>query len=83
MAAGRPLVVFDHGWYGELPGGAAVKVPPLDEGALLAALLELAGDPAQRTALGAAAAQYVAERCAPAVVADAYVAFVAGLEPAV
>ena len=83
MAAGRPLVVFDHGWYGELPGGAGVKVPPLDEGALLAALLELAGDPAQRTALGAAAAQYVAERCAPAVVADAYVAFVAGLEPAV
>ena len=31
MAAGRPLVVFDHGWYGELPDEAAVKVPPLDD----------------------------------------------------
>ena len=81
MAAGRPLVVFDHGWYGELPDEAAVKVPPLDEGALLAALLELAGDPARRAALGAAAAQYVAEQCAPAVVADAYVAFMTALEP--
>ena len=69
--------------------GGSVRVVPSADGihgpveALLAALLELAGDPAQRTALGAAAAQYVAERCAPAVVADAYVAFVAGLEPAV
>ena len=83
MAAARPLVVFDHGWYGELPDEAAVKVAPLAEAALLAALLELAGDATRRAALGAAAAQYVAERCAPAVVADAYVAFVAGLEPAV
>jgi glycosyltransferase involved in cell wall biosynthesis len=83
MAAGRPLVVFDHGWYGELPDEAAVKVPPLDEAALPAALLALAGDPARRAALGAAAAAYVAERCAPAAVADAYLAFMAGLEPAV
>ena len=82
MAAGRPLVVFDHGWYGELPDDAAVKVPPLDEAALLAALLELAGDPARRAALGAAAARIVAEQCAPAAVADAYVAFMAALEPA-
>ena len=82
MAAGRPLVVFDHGWYGEIPDAAAVKVRPLDEAALLAVLLELAGDPARRVALGAAAAQYVAERCAPAAVAEAYVAFMAALEPA-
>ena len=82
MAAGRPLVVFDHGWYGELPDDAAVKVPPLDESALLAALLELAGDAARRAALGAAAARTVAERCAPAAVANAYVSFMAALEPA-
>ena len=82
MAAGRPLVVFDHGWYGELPDDAAVKVPPLDEEALLAALLELARDPERRAALGAAAAGYVAAQCAPAAVADAYVQFISALEPA-
>jgi glycosyltransferase involved in cell wall biosynthesis len=82
MAAGRPLVVFDHGWYGELPDEVAVKVPPLDEEALLAALLELARDPERRAALGAAAARYVATQCAPAAVADAYVEFIAALEPA-
>ena len=82
MAAGRPLVVFDHGWYGELPDDAAVKVPPLDEEALLAALLELARDPERRAALGAAAAGYVAAQCAPAAVADAYVAFLTAVEPA-
>jgi glycosyltransferase involved in cell wall biosynthesis len=82
MAAGRALVVFDHGWYGELPDDAAVKVPPLDEEALLLALLELAGDPARRAALGAAAARYVAERCDPAAVAEAYVSFMTALEPA-
>ncbi len=82
MAAGRPLVVFDHGWYGELPDEVAVKAPPLDEEALLAALLELARDPERRAALGAAAARYVATQCAPAAVADAYVEFIAALEPA-
>ena len=82
MAAGRPLVVFDHGWYGELPDEAAVKVPPLDEEALLVALLELARDPARRAALGAAAADTVAAQCAPAAVADAYVQFISALEPA-
>ena len=82
MAAGRPLVVFDHGWYGELPDEAAVKVPPLDEEALLVALLELARDPARRAALGVAAAGTVAAQCAPAAVADAYVAFMTALEPA-
>ncbi len=82
MAAGRALVVFDHGWYGELPDDAAIKVPPLDEEALLLALLELAGDPARRAALGAAAAEYVAKRCDPAAVAEVYVEFMAALETA-
>jgi len=82
MAAGRALVVFDHGWYAEIPDGAAVKTPPLDEEALLAALLALAGAPERRAALGAAAARYVAEVCAPAAVAGAMIDFLAALEPA-
>ncbi len=82
MAAGRALVVFDHGWYAEIPNGAAVKTPPLDEEALLAGLLALARSPARRAALGAAAARYVAETCAPAAVAGAIIDFIAPLEPA-
>jgi len=82
MAAGRALVVFDHGWYAEIPDGAAVKIPPLDEEALLAALLALARSPERRAALGAAAARYVAEVCAPAAVAGVILDFIAALEPA-
>ena len=82
MAAGRALVVFDHGWYAEIPDGAVVKTPPLDEEALLAALLALARAPERRAALGEAAARYVAEACAPAAVADAIIDFIAALEPA-
>ena len=75
MVAGRALVVFDHGWYAEIPDDAALKVPPLDEEALLAGLLELARSPERRAALGAAAARYVAEQCAPAAVVAAYLDF--------
>jgi len=83
MAAGRALAVFDHGWYAEIPEGAALKVPPMDEDALLAGLLELARSPRQRAALGAAAARYVADVCDPARVADAYIDFISDLlEPA-
>lgn len=75
MAAGRALVVFDHGWYAEIPDGAALKVPPMDEAALLAGLLDLVRSPARRAALGAAAARYVTEVCDPASVAAACVDF--------
>lgn len=75
MAAGRAVVVFDHGWYAEIPDGAALKVPPLDEEALLAGLLELAQSPARRAALGATAARYVAEACDPANVVAGYIDF--------
>lgn len=75
MAAGRALVVFDHGWYAELPDAAALKVPPLDEEALLVGLVELARSAGRRVALGAAAAAYVAGVCAPAAVAEAYLNF--------
>ncbi len=82
MAAGRALVVFDHGWYAEIPDGAAIKTPPLDEEALLTALRALARAPERRAALGQAAARYVAGVCAPSAVADAIIDFIAALEPA-
>lgn len=76
---GRPLVVYNHGWYAEIPDGAAMKVEPGDEAALLAALSGLARSPALRRQIGAAARAYVTSTCRPAAVADAYIAFLGSL----
>lgn len=73
LAAGCPLVVYDHGWYGELPADVAVKVPPADEDALVQALLALAQDGTQRARMGTRARAYVEEAHAPAAAAAAYV----------
>jgi glycosyltransferase involved in cell wall biosynthesis len=76
LAAGRPVVVSDVGWFAELPDACAAKVPPGEgEVPALAALLEaLARDPARRAAMGAAALAYAA-RLDPASRAAAYDAF--------
>lgn len=44
LATGRPVIVFDFGWYSELPDTVSCKVKPLDEEGLLAAMLSLAED---------------------------------------
>ena len=57
LALGKPLVVSDVGWFAELPGDVALKVP-VDDGEVetLAAALELlASRPDVRAAMGAAA----------------------------
>lgn len=77
LAAGRPVVVSDVGWFSELPDAAVAKVPAgAEEGPALAACLEaLAGDPARLAAMSAAAVAY-AGRLQPARCAAAYDAFV-------
>jgi glycosyltransferase involved in cell wall biosynthesis len=63
LSLGKPLVVSDVGWFGELPDEAALKVP-VDEheiGTLAAALELLAADARARTAM-AEAARALAER---------------------
>jgi glycosyltransferase involved in cell wall biosynthesis len=56
LAFGRPVVVSDIGGFGEVAAlGAARLVGPGDPDALRAALVELLGDPAARSALGDAA----------------------------
>ncbi|MBK8429994.1 MAG: glycosyltransferase family 4 protein [Chloroflexi bacterium] len=77
MALGLPVLVFDHGWYGELPAEAAVKLPVMDGAALTRALHELAGDVGRRQAIGRAAQAYTRAHCHPAAVAAAYANFLA------
>jgi glycosyltransferase involved in cell wall biosynthesis len=77
LAAGRPVVVSDAGWFAELPDAAAAKAPVgAGEVPALAVLLEaLARDPERRAAMERAAHAYAA-RLDPASRAEAYDAFV-------
>jgi glycosyltransferase involved in cell wall biosynthesis len=61
LVLGRPLVVTDVGWFSELPGGVAAKVP-VDESevdVLTAVLARLAGDEELRAAMSRQAVEYV------------------------
>ena len=71
MAAGRPVIVFDQGWYSELPETGCIKVAPMDATALVNAMQELADEPT-RQQMGEAARAYVQDVCAPAQVAAQY-----------
>lgn len=83
MAAARPLIVFDHGWYSELPNEAALKTPPGDVDALRAAMERLAASADMRRSMGAAGLEYVRRNCLPQHVARAYYDFLHSvLEPA-
>jgi glycosyltransferase involved in cell wall biosynthesis len=79
LAAGRPVIVFDQGWYSELPDGVAVKVRPMDEVGLLAAMRQLALSRARRQAMGEAAVAYIAAEHDPAAVAGQYIALLEAL----
>ena len=72
MAAARPLIVSDHGWYREIPAEAAVKVLPGDTRALAQALRRLANSAQARQDMGQAGLAYVRKRCHPRAVAAAY-----------
>ena len=79
LRLGRPTVVSDAGWFGELPPEAVVRLPygldEAEEAALLAAeLSDLAASPARRQRLAAAARAH-AGRCGWPAAADRYAAF--------
>ena len=75
LAAGRPLVVSDVGWFSELPDAVAAKVPVGSrEVETLAAFLDaLASDPGLRSRMGRAAAAYARREHSVDRVADLYV----------
>lgn len=74
LGMGKPVVVSDAGWLGELPEDVAVRVAIDDheEAGLTAALWTLAEEPGLRDRLGASARQWVAAEHAPQRSAAAY-----------
>ena len=77
LAAGRPVIVSDHGWYAELPDDVCVKVAPNDSEALYQAMRRLADSPELRHAIGQRAAAYAQREHSLAVAAQRYLGFVA------
>ena len=76
LAAGRPVIVSDHGWYAELPDDVCVKVTPDDEEALYQAMRRLASDPALRREIGQRAATYAQREHSLSVAAQRYLDFI-------
>jgi glycosyltransferase involved in cell wall biosynthesis len=75
LSLGKPLIVSEMGWFGELPDDVALKIP-VDDGetdALVAALELLASRPDVRAQMGAAALDLAQREHAVERVADLYV----------
>lgn len=72
LSAARPLIVYDHGWYAELPDEIALKVPVLRDEALLAAMRRLGLDETLRREMGDQAHAYIVAHHHPAQTAHAY-----------
>ncbi len=79
LAAGRPVIVSDHGWYAELPDDVCVKVTPNDGEAVYAAMRRLAGDPTLRAEIGRRAAAYAQREHSLAGAARRYLDFIAAV----
>jgi glycosyltransferase involved in cell wall biosynthesis len=75
MAAAKPLIVHDRGWYGEIRDEMAIKVAPHDSDSLQAAMLQLAESVQLRRAMGQAGQDYTRTFCHPEKVADSYIQF--------
>jgi glycosyltransferase involved in cell wall biosynthesis len=72
MAAGKPLLVNDHGWYREIPSDAALKIAPGSDDALLDALRLVEQSLSLRKRMGEAGLRYTHEFCRPEIVARTY-----------
>jgi glycosyltransferase involved in cell wall biosynthesis len=79
LAAGKPVIVTQDGWYDELPDDVCVKIPPGDTEALLSAMRRLALSAHERDAMGQRAAAYAAQEHDPARAAGAYISFIDGI----
>ena len=76
MATGKPIIVFNHGWYAEIAQDACVQLPILDEQALLQSMEKLATSLTLREQIGKRALEYIETICHPKHVAQNYVDFI-------
>lgn len=74
LSLSKPLIVFDHGWYAELPDSVALKVAPGDIDGIVKAMRALT-DPARRRQCAAAAIQLITNEHDPDQTARRYAAF--------
>jgi len=76
MALGKPIIVRNIGWFGELPDEACVKIGPEDGvEELVAVMRALASSPEMRLRLGQEARRYIERECDPRRVARQYAEF--------
>lgn len=76
MALGKPIIVRNIGWFGELPDDACVKIGPEDGVEKLAAVMRaLATSQEMRFRIGQKAQDYVRRTCDPSQVAQQYAEF--------
>jgi glycosyltransferase involved in cell wall biosynthesis len=73
LAAGKALIVNDHGWYREIPSDAVLKVAPGSEDALLEAMRLSGRSKSLRKSLGRAGINYTYQFCLPEIIANRYV----------
>ena len=76
MAAGRPVIVYAHGWYSELPDDTCLKISSGDDTALLEAMTLLATDGSLRRQIGHNARATILQGHDPASCARQYSAFI-------
>jgi glycosyltransferase involved in cell wall biosynthesis len=81
MAHGRPTIVFEVGWYDELPDDAVVKVPhTIDPTSLAAEIERLLLDPDERQQIGNRARLHAATGHDARAYAERLVTFLDGLD---
>lgn len=73
LAQGKPVIVFDHASYSELPDDVAIKLPVGDVAELVAGMRE---GMVRVNEMSAAATAYVQDVHHPAAVADQYLTFI-------
>lgn len=75
LAAAKPVIVTNTGWYSELPDDVCFKVAPNDVDSVEAAMRRLASDELLRREMGRRAAEYARRVHAPARAAQRYIEF--------
>lgn len=75
LALGKPVIVYDQGWYAELPDDVALTVPVGDEAGVEAAMRQLLSDQLRAT-MSRSARRFVPTHHNPEAIADRFVAII-------